>query len=283
MAPNPNSPLKEKAQRQEALEERYLKGTRDPDLGVFCDLFSAKSGVAGQDGGVVTALLQKGLCEGLFDVAIAVKRTSGYNAEAIIIEDAQQAAAASGTCYFKVNVTAKLRELLAESKKRVAIVCTPCEASVARRIQQSLGETCEVTIIGLFCFEAFNRQRLKEQVKAQLDVDLDRVGKTQVRSGKFIAHLGGSQVSCSVKDLHGAGEGACGFCDDFVSRLADVSVGSVGSREGYSTVIVRSEVGARLLSGHGFMVEAADKAEIVRLCRFKRLRAEKSFSGLKKR
>ena len=30
------------------------------DFGVYCDMFSAKSGIEGQDGGVVTALLVKG-------------------------------------------------------------------------------------------------------------------------------------------------------------------------------------------------------------------------------
>ena len=53
-------------------------GTKDEDLGVYCDLFSAKSSVEGQDGGVVTALLQKGFREGLFDAAIVVRRMQGY-------------------------------------------------------------------------------------------------------------------------------------------------------------------------------------------------------------
>ena len=58
-----------RAQDEEKLEKQFLKGTRDEDLGVYCDIFSAKSNVEGQDGGVVTALLQKGFREGLFDVS----------------------------------------------------------------------------------------------------------------------------------------------------------------------------------------------------------------------
>ena len=98
-------------------------------------------------------------------------------------------------------------------------------------------------MIGLFCFEAFNSAKLKEELKTRLGIDLDRVEKTQVRQGKFTAIVEDREVSCRVKDLDGASEVACRFCDDFTSRLADVSVGSVGSKPGYSTVIVRSPVG----------------------------------------
>ena len=69
--------------------------------------------------------------------------------------------AAKGTKYLKVNVTKKLRELISQGKKRIAIVCTPCEAKAARKIQQTLKNDCEITIIGLFCFEAFNSAKTK--------------------------------------------------------------------------------------------------------------------------
>jgi coenzyme F420 hydrogenase subunit beta len=38
----------------------------------------------------------------------------------------------------------------------------------------------------------------------------------------------------------------CGPCFDFASELADISVGSVGSGEGWSTVLTRTDVGEKL-------------------------------------
>ena len=67
------------------------------------------------------------------------------------------------------------------------------------------------------------------------------------------------------------------FCDDFASRFADVSVGSVGSKKGYSTVIVRSMAGEKLLKALGVNKEPVDKEEIARLAKFKRERAKKNF------
>ncbi len=271
-----------RAEEEEKLEQQFLKGSKDEHLGVYCDLFSAKSGVEGQDGGVVTALILKGFREGLFDAAIVVRRMQGYSAEAIVAQNVEDVLAAKGTKYLKVNVSKKLRELINQGKQRITIVCTPCEVLAARRIQQTIGRDCEVTVIGLFCFEAFNHDRLKEQVKAHLDVDLDNVEKAQVRQGKFIAKVDGREVSCKVKDLDCASEKACHFCDDFVSRLADVSVGSVGSRQGYSTVIVRSCVGEKLVRNLDVSKETVDKQEVVRLAKFKKNRSNQSFAELEK-
>jgi len=274
--------LKHKAENEEKVEQQYLKGKKDEDLGVFCDLFSAKTGVEGQDGGVVSSLLIKGFREGLFDAAIVVRRTEGYNAEAAVAETAEDVLAAKGTQYLRVNVTKKLRELISEGKKRIAVVCTPCEAAVARKIQQTNGRDCEITIIGLFCFEAFNRERLKDELKNRLSVDLDKVGRIQVRQGRFTAQIEGGEVSCRVKDLDRASDGACRLCDDFVCRLADVSVGSVGSRPGYSTMIVRSEVGEKLVRNMDAAKETVDKQEICRVAKFKKNRSKKGFSRLNK-
>jgi coenzyme F420-reducing hydrogenase beta subunit len=271
-----------KAEDEAKIEHHFLGGTKDEDFGVYSDLFSAKSGIEGQDGGVVTALLVKGFEEGLFDAAIVVRRGEGYSAEAVVAENPGDVLAAKGTRYLKVNVTKKLRELISQGKKRIAIVCTPCEAKAARKIQQTLKTDCEITIIGLFCFEAFNSAKIKEEIKTRLGVDLDKAQKTQVRQGKFTAFVDGKENSCKVKDLYKASEKACQFCDDFTAQFADISVGSVGSKKGYSTVIVRSKAGEKLLRTLDAAMETVDKEEIVRLSQFKRERAKKSLAAIDK-
>jgi coenzyme F420-reducing hydrogenase beta subunit len=281
MASQPEKVQAYRAQEQEKLEKQYLSGTKDADLDVYCDLFSAKTEVAGQDGGVISSLLIKGLREGLFDAAIVVKRLEGYTAEAFVAENEADVLSAKGTSYLKVNTTKKLRELISQGKKRIAIVCSPCEAKATRIIQQKLGKDCEITVIGLFCFEAFNSAKLKEATQKHLGIDIGEAEKTQVSQGKFIATVDGRQVSCKVKDLSGASEVACRFCDDFTSTLADVSVGSVGSPNGYSTVIVRSPTGARLVKAAELNKGPVEKQEIARLAKYKKERAKKSFNELK--
>jgi coenzyme F420-reducing hydrogenase beta subunit len=269
-----------KEKEEAEIEQQFLKGQRDEDLDVYCDLFSAKSGIEGQDGGVVSAILAEGLKDSTFDSAIVVRRVEGYSAEAFVAKNAEEVYEAAGTKYVRVNVSAKLKQLIKEGNKKIAVVATPCEAKLARKIQQTLKNQAEITIIGLFCFEAFNSTKLKSKVTSRLGVNLDKCGKTEIRQGKFNLNVSGQDYSCKVKDLDGAVDGACQFCDDFTSRFADVSVGSVGSGKGCSTVIARSEVGEKLLEKLNLAKEPVDKVEIARLTRFKRERAKKSFENL---
>lgn len=265
----------------EAIEQRFLKGKTDQYLGVYCDAFSAKTSIDGQDGGVVTSLLAKGLEKGFFDAAIVVRRLEGYHAEAVTVDNARDALAAKGALYLKVNVTKKLLELIKNGKKSIAIVCTPCEAKAARHIQQVIKGNYQVTVLGLFCFEAFNHEKLKREVQNQLGIDIDRAQKTSVHHGKFLVQVDGKEVSCKVKDLDLASETACGYCSDFCAQFADVSVGSVGSKQGYSTVIVRSEAGEKLMEKANLVKEAVDKEQIVNLSKFKKERAQKAVDSLK--
>ena len=274
---------KYKALEEAKIEQQFLKGIKDKEIGVFCDIFSAKSGIEGQNGGVVSALLVKGFEEGLFDSAIVVRRGIGYSAEAIIATNSIEVLAAKGSKYVRVNVTKKLRELISQGKKRIAIVCTPCEAKAARKIQQTLKKDCEITIIGLFCLEAFNAAKLKKEIENKFNLDIDKAQKIQVKQGKFTAVVDEKEYNCKVKELDSATEMACHYCDDFTAQFADISVGSVGSKKGYSTVVVRSKAGERLLKRLELEKKTLDTGKITIISNFKRKRAQKNLAALKNR
>ena len=42
-----------KVQDEAKITKELLKAIKNKDLGVYCDIFSAKSGIEGQDGGIV--------------------------------------------------------------------------------------------------------------------------------------------------------------------------------------------------------------------------------------
>ena len=266
------------------IEDAFLAGTRDENLGVHNEMFSAKSSIEGaQDGGMATALLISGMQQGLFDAAIVVQRKEGYRAEAVVAEDIHEIIAAKGTKYLRVKMMSKLGELIDQGKRKIAIVGTPCEVRAARKIQQILLRDfpdVEITVIGLFCFEAFNYGKLKEETRRLLGVDIDNAEKTQIHKGKFIVQMEGKEYSCKVRELGKAIEKGCHYCSDFPAWLADVSVGSVGSPSGYSTVIVRSDVGRKLLEALDMIRGNVDKEEIVKLSKFKMERAKESFAPI---
>jgi coenzyme F420-reducing hydrogenase beta subunit len=130
-----------------------------------------------------------------------------------------------------------------------------------------------LTIIGLFCFEEFDYEKLKEETKRLLGVDLDRAEKTQIRKGKYIVRVDGKEHSVSVKELNSAVEKLCLSCPDFAANYSDISVGSVGSDDGYSTVIVRSDVGEKLLQMLDLAKGKVKKEEVTKIAIQKKKRA----------
>jgi coenzyme F420 hydrogenase subunit beta len=131
----------------------------------------------------------------------------------------------------------------------------------------------ELTLLGLLCFEAFNYEKLKEAIKRLLAIDLDRADKTQIRKGIFTIWVDGKENSLKVKELSAAAEKGCLNCSDFTARDADVSVGSVGSDEGYSTVVVRTAVGRKLIENLDVTRGVVRREEIIKVATFKRKRA----------
>jgi coenzyme F420-reducing hydrogenase beta subunit len=277
---------KNSVSKEELIEQEFLTGIKDPELGVYCDLFSAKTGINGQDGGVVTSLLLKGLKEELFDVVIVIKRVDGYDAEVVATESPEEIIAARGTKYLKADVIPTLSELVNQGRRKIAIACTPCQAKAVRALEINLKReypSLDFTVIGLFCLEAFRASELKKEVKKCCNANIDKAEKTEVRKGKFIVHIAGRELSCKISELSSAVERACHFCDDFTSKYADISVGSVGSQPGYSTVIVRSKKGKQLLNNLEAIKSDTQKEEITKLSKFKQERGQKNLVALKKR
>jgi coenzyme F420-reducing hydrogenase beta subunit/ferredoxin len=265
------------------INQQFLNGTYDETLGIYNQILAAKSSIAGQDGGVATSLLVSGMQKGIFDTAIVVQRTEGYQADAVVAENVNDLIKAKGTKYLRVKMLWLLNDLILSGKRKIAVVGTPCEVRAIRKIQNSMLKSypdLQLTIVGLFCFEAFDYDKLKVAVQNQMGVDLDKVEKTQIHKGKFIATVEGKEYAVAVRDLAAAQEHGCNFCDDFSNKYADISVGSVGSPEGYSTVLVRSDIGKTLLENTQLTTAEVNKDEIVKLATLKLNRAKKNFAKI---
>jgi coenzyme F420 hydrogenase subunit beta len=102
---------------------------------------------------------------------------------------------------------------------------------------------------------------------------LDKAEKTQISKGKFTIVVDGKESSVPVKELNSAVEKGCLSCPDFASKYADVSVGSIGSEEGYSTVIVRSDVGQKLVETLGLPKAKVKMEEVAKISVQKKKRA----------
>lgn len=248
--------------------DRYWKITGGPPgdgLGAVLDSYAVRAGSrpdGAQDGGVVSALLIAALAAGDIDGALVTRPSADpdepWKGVAHLATTAKEISEAAGSYY---NQTMALAELDLSgydlpAKPRIAVVGTPCEIEGIRAMQSRRWPTgahridAVVLTIALMCTKSFDYQGLMLQLlRDERGVDLDRVSKVDVIRGRMIVEYRDGEIAVDepIKRFHGAALKGCDECADFLGRGADLSVGSVGSMDGWSSVLVRSERGRRAL------------------------------------
>jgi len=98
--------------------------------------------------------------------------------------------------------------------------------------------------IGIFCMENFPYQSIEALVEDHCNLKMESVKKLDIGKGKFWAYTErGAVAQIPLKVTHKYEQPGCHVCLDYVSNLADVSTGSVGTPDGWSTVFVRTKIG----------------------------------------
>jgi coenzyme F420 hydrogenase subunit beta len=209
-----------------------------------------------QDGGLVSALLIGLLEAGAIDGALVAResRTEPWKGEPYLARTPEEVVACAGSFYNQTMALAAL-DLKGHDlppRPRIAVVGTPCEVEAIRAMQArpwSWGAQrvdAVLLTIALLCTKSFNYEKLMVgEIQRQRGIPLEKVGKVDVIHGKLLVEDldGNTLVSEPVRDFHGAALKGCDECADFLGRAADISVGSVGSEDGWSSVLVRTEVG----------------------------------------
>ncbi|MFZ2070995.1 MAG: Coenzyme F420 hydrogenase/dehydrogenase, beta subunit C-terminal domain [Halobacteriota archaeon] len=218
-----------------------------------------------QDGGVVSALLVFLLEQGEIDAAVVSKATEDWEAEPFIATKKEDVLAAAGSKYTQCPSVLGVGDALEQGYKKVALVGLPCHIQGMRKVQMSkgfdVGADRVKLLIGLFCTETFDMPMLKAKLE-ELGTSIREVEKFSIKKGSFIIYTkAGEEIKTPIKKMRGCVREACDYCYDFAAEFADVSVGSIVSKFGWSTVITRSDAGTNLLKH----AEAADVIETKKL------------------
>ncbi|MFA9503026.1 Coenzyme F420 hydrogenase/dehydrogenase, beta subunit C-terminal domain [Natrinema sp. H-ect1] len=217
-----------------------------------------------QDGGVVTGVLSTLLEEGEIDGALVATESEEeeWKAESYLATTTEELIENAGTVY---NQTLALGNLDLEQWEHklpdkdwddlsLAIVGTPCEIEGIRALQdfewdyqaQNEGIRAVDYTIALMCTKNFNYHSLMgEQLEEQRGISPSEIGKMDVLDGKMMVydHDGEMIVEEDIENFHDAALKGCDECADFTGFCSDITVGSVGSSDDYSSVIIRTEQG----------------------------------------
>ena len=206
-----------------------------------------------QDGGVVTSLLEYLLENKLVDAIIAVQHSKDlWKPEPVIVEDVKDLYKTGGTKYANSPSLAIIDE--ARNYERLAVVGVPCMMKAiekATMFPSGLPFFKNIKYkIGLFCMESFSYDEIINLVKDKFKKDINDLTKMNINKGKFIINLNsGEEMAVDLKEIQEYARHTCHFCEDLTSDYADISVGSIGSQAGWSSVITRSKEGDEVYMG----------------------------------
>jgi coenzyme F420 hydrogenase subunit beta len=209
-----------------------------------------------QDGGVVSALLIELLESDEIDGALVAKPSERepWKGVAHLAQTRDDVIACAGSFYNQTLALGHLdlKKYDLPAKPRIALVGTPCEIQGLRAMQQrpfywgASKVDAVVLTVALLCTKSFDYEGLMlREIEAERGISLQDIDKIDIIRGKLYLYDDGGAMLLeeSIRDFHGAALKGCDECADFLGVAADISVGSVGSEDGYSSVLIWTDAG----------------------------------------
>lgn len=257
-------------QTHELNEDVKAKFGRSSPSGMLQDVVSARAKdarivEAATDGGVVTALLAYMLESKTIDGAIAAKKTGLFNREPVIATTREELIQAAGSQFSEashlegigekystyVPVLPVVRMFGPTRTTKLAVVGTPCQITAVRKMQvlNILPADAIYFTVGLFCMQCFAFEDLMDKgfVK-KYRIRPEDILKINVKEDFRLEMKSGVTIRVPFGEIEDIARPACLACRDFANDFADISVGGLGSPDGYTTAVIRTTLARRLFS-----------------------------------
>lgn len=226
-----------------------------------------------QDGGIATALalylLEHDEVDGVITTGVS-KEMGAWKPVSMIATSREELLASSGTKYYIAPLLTMLKQgVIDQELDRLAIIGLPCHVHSARYLQKTEFDLAPaiMEVIGLFCTQNYHYSLIEETVR-QMGLNITDVKKFIISNGKLRLLHDSGESSISLKDMKDKVTEFCAYCDDFSAEFADISIGSQGSQQGWSTIIIRTERGEELfneLEKSGLIeVKELEKEEVIK-------------------
>ena len=217
------------------------------------------------DGGVVTSLLVYLLENGIIDGAIVSGRSGFCGRKSIIAQSRNELIQAAGLSFTEMPNLNKLGDVypsyfpiikllkgsFSKKVKKLAIVGTPCQINAIRKMQllNIVPSNLIIFTIGLFCMQCFTLQDLvKKDFAKKHKIEMDSIQSLNIKDDLILKMKSNINIHVPLEEIEELARPACLECKDFSNEFADISVGGIGSPEGFTTVMIRSTLGKQVYS-----------------------------------
>ncbi|HTW10271.1 MAG TPA: Coenzyme F420 hydrogenase/dehydrogenase, beta subunit C-terminal domain [Acidimicrobiales bacterium] len=210
---------------------------------------------AGQDGGVVSAILTWCLEHDRIDAALVSMLEndgSGWRAVPGVARNRAEVLAAAGSRYTYSANTLGYAQAVAGGAERLALVGMGCQASapVVMRARKAgkVGRRLALSI-GLMCSKTFDDAIFEEFFEARYGLARADISKINIKGVFQIWCRDGSYHEVPLKEGHAWTRQGCLSCPDFAAEHADISTGGIGELKDWTLTVVRSELGQEVIDG----------------------------------
>jgi coenzyme F420 hydrogenase subunit beta len=206
-----------------------------------------------QYGGTVSALVAFALRTGLIDTAVLTASDDGMLPAGRAVRDEAGVLACAGSNFVASPTLQTFNQEAAGDAQRIGVVATPCQALALAKMRASPLENRNnidklKLVIGLFCTWALKYRDFAAFLAER--VPLDEIVKVDIPpppANVFEVYANSTRVTIPLDQVRAFVRPTCNMCIDMTAEFADVSVGAAEGIEGWNTLIVRSDAGAKLV------------------------------------
>ncbi|MBI2169650.1 MAG: Coenzyme F420 hydrogenase/dehydrogenase, beta subunit C-terminal domain [Actinobacteria bacterium] len=212
---------------------------------------------AGQDGGLVSAILIYALEHDLIDCALVsyLEGDGTWKAVPGVARNRDDVLRSAGSRYTYSANTLAYRDAIEGdggdgAAERIALVGMSCQSSAVPvlKVRKAGKLARRITLnIGLLCSKTFDDRIFEELLEAQYGLARRDIQKMNVKGRLQIWCHDGRYVEVPLKECHPFTREGCKMCPDFAAEHADISTGGIGAYNDWTLTIVRTDTGRELL------------------------------------
>ncbi len=218
------------------------------------------------DGGVVTSLLTHAMNKHLIQGALVSKKIGAFARQPVLVTQPEELIDAAGSHFDKTlhveeigekystysPVIREIRSLGKASLENIAMVGTPCQIFTIKKMQllNIIPADIITLTIGLFCMENFSfDEEARKKLEKNLKINLADIKKLNIKDDVIVTLESGETIHLPFDAVDEIARPACFACPDFANDYADISVGGLGSPDGFTTTVIRSSRGEKVYNG----------------------------------
>ncbi len=228
-------------------------------IGPYLDYCVARSTLSDrlgsvQYGGVASSVITYAMRAGLIDRAIVTKAVSNLPVP-VTVQTKREIIDAAGSKFALSPTNKQVNKSAMTRETRLGVVVLPCQATGLKKRQllarnEGVAEGQIALSVGLFCAWAVHQKGWRSLMTKY-------IGGTKIKRVDIppppanVMHITTSRKRHMIPldEVRQHVRPGCKVCLDMTAENADVSVGMVEGRQGYNTVIIRTERGQSLFYG----------------------------------